>query len=603
MVIYKLTDTIRSKLFNYKNFVQSLDVDLFLSDNNVLPCECENSPFINSDHNHIITGDLSIVQNETLQGLFAKGPKFREPIQFSFTKAKASILLGIQSCIHSWSNRTGTPIEAFRDWVEKIKQKIDDRIKVIGNRSRQHFRQSALKNADVKRSLEELQEKYVIVPIDKASNNVAFICKRFYANVLLKELGLIGQESATYCQVHDQDIDSVVTQHCADLKNKFNITVPTDMCSLPDIYWTPKLHKNPVKFRFIIASKSCSTKPLTKAVASVFSMFDKQIETYNKKAHYFSGVKSYWIISNRSPVLSNVQKSINRKSAKCVSSFDFSTLYTKIPHDKLIDVLNSIIEFVFKGGTRNFISVSNFGKAYWMKGNKSYKHRFTKESIAAAVQYIIKNCYFKLGNKLFRQVIGIPMGSDPSPFFANLFLYHYESSWLKKLRKSNNILARKFGSVFRYIDDLLALNDGKAFESCYNEIYPEELELTKENDNDQETNFLDLNIKIENRSFTTSLFDKRNDFGFNITRLPYKSSNIPCRMFYASIAAETLRICRATSSMEKVIVSIKNLLSRMFNQGADKAKTKKALLKMFNKNKIGEKYNSTTNGLLDLLFN
>ena len=92
-----------------------------------------------------------------------------------------------------------------------------------------------------------------------------------------------------------------------------------------------------------------------------------------------------------------------------------------IPHDKLIDVLNSIIEFVFKGGTRNFIAVSNFGKAYWLKGNKSHKHRFTKESITAAVQYIIKNCYFRLGNKLFRQIIGIPMGSDPSPFFANLF--------------------------------------------------------------------------------------------------------------------------------------------------------------------------------------
>ena len=210
MVVYKLTDTIRSKLFNYKDFVQSLDVDLFLSDNNILPCECENSPFVNSDHNHIITGDLSIVQDEKLQGLFAKGPKFREPIQFSFTKAKSAILLGIQSCIHSWSSRTGTPMEAFRDWEEKIKQKIEDRITAIGNRSRQPFTQSVLKNADVKSSLEELQEKYVIVPIDKASNNVAFICKRFYALVLLKELGLIGQESATYSQVFDQDIDTTL---------------------------------------------------------------------------------------------------------------------------------------------------------------------------------------------------------------------------------------------------------------------------------------------------------------------------------------------------------------------------------------------------------
>ena len=66
MVVYKLTDTIRSKLFNYKDFVQSLDVDLFLSDNNIPPCECENSPFVNSHHNHIITGDLSIVQDEKL---------------------------------------------------------------------------------------------------------------------------------------------------------------------------------------------------------------------------------------------------------------------------------------------------------------------------------------------------------------------------------------------------------------------------------------------------------------------------------------------------------------------------------------------------------
>ena len=114
------------------------------------------------------------------------------------------------------------------------------------------------------------------------------------------------------------------------------------------------------------------------------------------------------------------------------------------------------------------------------------------DSIKNAVSFLITNCYFKLGNKLFRQDIGIPMGSDPAPFFANLFLYHYESTWLKKVQKTNNTLARKFGNVFRYIDDLLALNDGKSFESYYHQIYPEELQLNKENEDDNETNFLDL---------------------------------------------------------------------------------------------------------------
>ena len=118
--------------------------------------------------------------------------------------------------------------------------------------------------------------------------------------------------------MHDGDIESVVSTHCTELKNKFNITVSNGMRSLPDIYWTPKLHKTPVKFRFIIASKYCTTKSLSKDLSSIFSLFNRQIETYNKKAHYYSGVKSYWIISNRNPVLNNVQKSVTRKSAKCV---------------------------------------------------------------------------------------------------------------------------------------------------------------------------------------------------------------------------------------------------------------------------------------------
>ena len=40
------------------------------------------------------------------------------------------------------------------------------------------------------------------------------------------------------------------------------------------------------------------------------------------------------------------------------------------------------------------------------------------------------------------------------------------------MKKENNVLARKFGRVFRYIDDLIAINDGNEFEKYYSEIYP-----------------------------------------------------------------------------------------------------------------------------------
>ena len=150
---------------------------------------------------------------------------------------------------------------------------------------------------------------------------------------------------------------------------------------------------------------------------------------------------------------------------------------------------------------------------------------------------------------------------------------------------------------------MLALNDGLAFESHYHEIYPEELQLTKENPTNDETNFLDLNIKITNRVFTTTLYDKRDHFGFDITRLPYRNSNIPCRMFYSSISAECLLICRATSVDVQAIESIKVFLSRMQGQGANKDKTRNYIRRAFGRHQISRKYNLTDNDLLSALFN
>ena len=101
------------------------------------------------------------------------------------------------------------------------------------------------------------------------------------------------------------------------------------------------------------------------------------------------------------------------------------------------------------------------------------------------------------------------MGSDPAPFFANLFLYHYEDKWLQNMKNENFQTARKFGNVFRYIDDLLAINDGGEFESNYLDIYPAELELKKENQRYNEATYLDLHLQIRNKQIKTTLHDKR----------------------------------------------------------------------------------------------
>ena len=72
------------------------------------------------------------------------------------------------------------------------------------------------------------------------------------------------------------------------------------------------------------------------------------------KKDYFSGTRTFWVIQNNPLPLECINKINKRKNTKQINTFDFSTLlYTKIPHDKLLDILYKVVDFVFKGGTRD----------------------------------------------------------------------------------------------------------------------------------------------------------------------------------------------------------------------------------------------------------
>ena len=118
---------------------------------------------------------------------------------------------------------------------------------------------------------------------------------------------------------------------------------------------------------------------------------------------------------------------------------------------------------------------------------------------------LIKNSFFQVGSKIFHQVIGIPIGSDPVSFFANFFFVLF--LFLKSIKNTNYGVARKFHNIFGFIDDLIVINDRNKFENHYNEIYPFKLILKKENTSHTETTFLDL--CINKGQIQTSLYDKR----------------------------------------------------------------------------------------------
>ena len=66
----------------------------------------------------------------------------------------------------------------------------------------------------------------------------------------------------------------------------------------------------------------------------------------------------FWVLNNAEPVIKHLERINRRNNAKSISTFYFSTLYTKIPHDQLIDRLGKIIDVLFSGGKKKCIRIS-----------------------------------------------------------------------------------------------------------------------------------------------------------------------------------------------------------------------------------------------------
>ena len=113
------------------------------------------------------------------------------------------------------------------------------------------------------------------------------------------------------------------------------------------------------------------------------------------------------------------------------------------------------------------------------------------------------------------------------PFLANLFLFAYEYKWLTKKFKAKEFDdLKKFNICFRYIDDLLCINNDQFMDEVMTKIYPKELKLTSD-DAVLQSHYLDLDLEIRNGQIHSKLFDKRDAFGFSIVNYPDLSGNIP----------------------------------------------------------------------------
>ena len=184
-------------------------------------------------------------------------------------------------------------------------------------------------------------------------------------------------------------------------------------------------------------------------------------------------------------------------------------------------------------------------------------------------------------------------------FWANLYLYYYETQFVTNLLSVDKIRARKFINACRFIDDECNLNDSGEFSRSYADIYPAELQLKCEHQGTHAT-FLDLDISVIDGTFIYKLFDKRDDFPFTIVRMPDLSGSIPSHVFYGSIMSEFLRIARCTLRLSDFIPKASALYTRMMKQGGSQNNVSKQIRKaMIRHPEPFNKYNTPCNQIID----
>ena len=158
------------------------------------------------------------------------------------------------------------------------------------------------------------------------------------------------------------------------------------------------------------------------------------------------------------------------------------------------------------------------------------------------------------------------MGTNCAPLVADLFLFCYERDFMTSLSGVNQAdIIEAFNSTSRYLDDLLNI-DNLYFEGMVNQIYPPKLQLNKAS-SDTEAPFLDLHLSISNCFVSSKIYDKGDDFDFDIVNFPFLDGVVPRRPSSGVYISQLIRFVIVCSHVEYFNARTKCLTAKLLKQG------------------------------------
>ena len=152
-------------------------------------CSCKASEFCFNLAGHILTGDLNIDRVSKLRDILSKGPKYKKPRSFTWKQNSKLILDSVEEYAGRWAKKEDVEVDTQSEWVRSLMSLVYRCVSVL-NRTISRRHESVFDDPEVAAELAEIHEKFVVVPADKASNKIVFVCKTHYINCLMEELGM-----------------------------------------------------------------------------------------------------------------------------------------------------------------------------------------------------------------------------------------------------------------------------------------------------------------------------------------------------------------------------------------------------------------------------
>ena len=162
--------------------------------------------------------------------------------------------------------------------------------------------------------------------------------------------------------------------------------------------------------------------------------YQKHVIKYCEKVCERSGKILFWSIKNSCEVLNKLKSRGFRASS--MSTYDFLLYILPCPTILLRIKLVDLIERPFQREGSLYIACNDRNAFFTSDAVRNYK-LWSCQKVCEALTFLLENIYIRLGCKLYRQILGIPMGYF-TPLVADLFLFCYERDLMLSLSEDNN---------------------------------------------------------------------------------------------------------------------------------------------------------------------